>query len=167
MFKNVLVTVDGSELSEKALDYACGLVDNGGVITLLSVVDIPDISAYGMYPMPVGLDYYTQTMNYAKEGTAEYVNRLATDLREKGYSVREVVGVGDAAETIVDQAAAKHVDAIVISTHGRTGVNQWLFGSVTQKVLNRMPCPVFVVPGFQPSARVTSPTKVEEKNFEQ
>ncbi|MEL7235670.1 MAG: universal stress protein, partial [Chloroflexota bacterium] len=99
MFKNVLVTVDGSELSEKALDYACGVVANDGVITVLSVIDIPDVAAYGMYPMPVGLDYYNQTMTYAKTGTTDYVARVACDLREKGYTVRELVAVGDAAES--------------------------------------------------------------------
>jgi nucleotide-binding universal stress UspA family protein len=153
MLKNVMVTIDGSELSEAALPYARSIVDSDGVITLLSVVDLPDITTYGLYPMPVGLDYYDKTMSYAEAGTKEYLTRVADQLRGEGLKVREVIAIGDAAEMIVSQAQENDVDAIVMSTHGRSGINQWLFGSVTQKVLSRIPCPVFVVPGRKKASK--------------
>ncbi len=151
MIKNVLVTVDGSELSERALDYAVAITPADGAITLLSVVDLPDITAYGLYPMPIGVDYVNQTMNYAENGTKEYVARLAADLRERGLTVHEQIAIGDAAEMIITHAQEQNIDVVVMSTHGRSGISQWLFGSVTQKVLSRMPCPVFVVPGRKSS----------------
>lgn len=147
MFKSVMVTVDGSELSERAIEYATRIIAEDGCITLLSAVDLPDITAYGMYPMPIGVDYINQTMEYAETGTRDYIARLADDLRKGGTEVIECTVVGDAATSIVAEAQARGIEAIVMSTHGRSGINQWLFGSVTQKVLSRMPCPVFVVPG--------------------
>ena len=45
-----------------------------------------------------------------------------------------------------------------MSTHGRSGFSKWLFGSVTQKVLSAMPCPVIVIPGYD---ELVAPT--EEK----
>jgi nucleotide-binding universal stress UspA family protein len=162
MFKNVLVTIDGSELSEQALDYAREIVAPDGVILLLSVVDLPDVTAYGMYPMSVAVDYYDKTMSYAEAGTQDYVSRIADDLRARGSNVRELVAVGDAAERIVAQAKESDVDAIVMTTHGRTGLNQWLFGSVTQKVLSRMPCPVLVIPGRRDDKQPTKPTEADE-----
>ncbi len=51
------------------------------------------------------------------------------------------------AAIIVDTAAELGVHAITMSTHGRSGFSRWLLGSVTLKVLEAAPCPVFVVPG--------------------
>lgn len=168
MFDNVLVPVDGSELSEKALDYARAIVSADGMITLLSVVDLPDVTAYGLYPMSVAVEYYDKTISYAETGTKDYVARIADELREQGCNVREVISVGDAAERIVTQAKDLKADAIVMSTHGRSGLNQWLFGSVTQKVLSRMPCPVFVVPGRDfSSGKPGEPAAADEANAEE
>lgn len=147
MLEHILVTVDGSELSEKALEAARNLVPAGAKITLLTVVDLPDVSAYSMYPMSVSMDYYQDALSQAEKGAVDYVEKIATDLRTYGYVVDTVTATGVAADVIIERAAELKVEAIVMSTHGRSGFNQWLFGSVTQKVLSMTPCPVFVIPG--------------------
>ncbi|MBZ0306650.1 MAG: universal stress protein [Anaerolineae bacterium] len=53
---------------------------------------------------------------------------------------------GRPSETIVEVAKKLNVDAIVMSTHGRSGLSLLLLGSVTHKVLNTSACPVFVIP---------------------
>ena len=68
-----------------------------------------------------------------------------------------MVEAGDPATVIVETAQKLHVDAIVMSTHGRSGLSRWLFGSVTQKVLAASCCPVFVIP-----AKVTEESKTPE-----
>lgn len=147
MLNNILLTLDGSELSERALEYAREVVAPDAKIHLLTVVDLPDLSAYTLYPLSVSLDYYTEAVSQAEKGAIEYIEQIAESLRKEGYNVETIVSTGIAAETIVDRAKALAVQAIVMSTHGRSGINQWLFGSVTQKVLSMMPCPVFVIPG--------------------
>ena len=56
------------------------------------------------------------------------------------------VHVGEPANVIVETAERLKVDAIVMSTHGRSGLSRWLFGSVTNKVLSANVCPVYVIP---------------------
>jgi nucleotide-binding universal stress UspA family protein len=158
MLSQVLVTLDGSQLSERALNYARQVVDTTGEITLLTVVDVPDYPIYTVYPMPLPApepDYstiVTDMLTIARE----YVDGIANSLRLAGYRVKTVVKSGDPATNIIEVAQERKVDAIVISTHGRSGLSKWLFGSVTQKVLSVMPCPVIVVPGnTQPVEKTT------------
>jgi len=161
MFHHLMITLDGSELAQKALDYIADLAAPGARLTLLTVVDLPDISAYGLYPVPLAVEDYHSALTHAEQGALEYIEGEAELLREDGYLVDTVVLTGIAAEAIVAQAAELDVDAIVMSTHGRGGINQWLFGSVTQKVLTMTRVPVFVVPG-RAAARAARPAGGEE-----
>lgn len=158
MLRKILVTLDGSELSEKALSYAREITPDDAEVVLLTVVDLPDISAYSLYPLSVSMDYYSEALTQAETGAIEYIEKIASELRSVGYTVQTVVATGIAADTIVEQAKKYDVQAIVMSTHGRSGINQWLFGSVTQKVLSMMPCPVFVVPGRKVQSESTEAT---------
>jgi nucleotide-binding universal stress UspA family protein len=60
--------------------------------------------------------------------------------------VRRAVEIGTPHKNIVEKAAAEGVDMIVMSTHGRTGLNHIIMGSVAEKVVARANCPVLVVP---------------------
>ena len=64
------------------------------------------------------------------------------DLVEVRYSVE----FGTPHKNIVEKAAAEGVDMIVMSTHGRTGVEHFILGSTAEKVVARAPCPVLIVP---------------------
>ena len=66
--------------------------------------------------------------------------------------VRQVVEFGRPHKNIVEEAATEGVDIIVISTHGRTGIDHVILGSVTEKVVAHAPCPVFVVPRYERQA---------------
>jgi nucleotide-binding universal stress UspA family protein len=70
--------------------------------------------------------------------------------------------VGKTSSVIAERAKVLHVDAIAMSTHGRSGLSRWVFGSVTQRVLGLMPCPVLVVPGqVSPSVQTEPPDAAE------
>lgn len=60
--------------------------------------------------------------------------------------IRQKVELGHPAVNIVEIAAREGVDMIVISTHGRTGIDHMIMGSVTEKVIARAPCPVLTIP---------------------
>jgi nucleotide-binding universal stress UspA family protein len=60
--------------------------------------------------------------------------------------VRQVIEFGAPHKNIVEVAERENVDMIVMSTHGRTGIDHVILGSVTEKVVARAPCPVLVVP---------------------
>lgn len=166
MLKHILVTLDGSELAELALPYAQQIITAGAKITLLTVFDVPDLQVYTLYqvPMVVQENDYDRFVSNMETSGREYLNRVAESLAAQGYQVDALFEAGDPATVIVDTARKLNVDAVVMSTHGRSGISRWLFGSVTQRVLSDMPCPVLVVPGREPeraeetvSRQATSP----------
>ena len=63
--------------------------------------------------------------------------------------VRQVVEFGGAIDNIVEKAEAERVDRIVMSTHGRTGIDHLLIGSVSEKVIARASCPVLIIPAHK------------------
>jgi nucleotide-binding universal stress UspA family protein len=132
-------------LAEAALEHALGILEPRGKVTLVSAVEVPDVPVYGYYPPAVVPDYEEAKDNlipYARH----YLEGIAAKLMEQGFTVRIEAAIGDPAVVITETAEKFQVDAIVMSTHGRSGLSRWLFGSVTNKVLSAKPCPVYVIP---------------------
>jgi nucleotide-binding universal stress UspA family protein len=123
------------------VDHARQIVAPNGRITLLTVLDIPQYPMYGFYPTPVVVeetDYQTALKNLSPKAR-EYLEGVAAALRHSNFQVHIETVSGEPATVIVDSAQNLGVDAIVMSTHGRSGISRWLFGSVTQKVLEVAP----------------------------
>jgi nucleotide-binding universal stress UspA family protein len=148
MFKHVLVPLDGSTLAETALRYAREITVPGGVITLLTSVDVPEYTVTTFYATGVLAEASRQQASIESivPHAREYLCDIAKTLEEDGWLTRVEAVIGDAASTIIEHATKEKADVIVMSTHGRSGINRWLFGSVTQKVLQQTTCPVLVVP---------------------
>lgn len=153
MLKHILIPLDGSDLAEQALEKAYDVLPSGGKITLINVIEPLVDYAYAMGEVPVfmvktnaGREMIADEPGYKE--AEDYLKRIGLRLKAKGYCVSTAIDVGDPAICIVDRARLQGVDAIVMSTHGRTGLSRLLFGSVTQAVISRMPCPTFIVPGF-------------------
>ncbi|MBI1256134.1 MAG: hypothetical protein GC204_01565 [Chloroflexi bacterium] len=149
MLNHVLVPLDGSFLSQTALDHALKLLGTDSEITLITVLEPQEIALSEFYPstiIPMS-NQDDKSVYAAIARTQNYLKRIASDIEEEyHFQVNTRVEVGDAATVITDIAQTLLVDAIVMSTHGRSGLSRWLFGSVTQKVLSAAPCPVFVIP---------------------
>jgi nucleotide-binding universal stress UspA family protein len=135
MLQHILVALDGSPLSERAIDYAHEIIGAGGTVTLLRVVT-PDEEADETSDAPPA------------EQARQYLEEKSDKFREKDIQTDIQVASGDPAQLIVIRASELNVDAIVMCTHGRTGIQRWIHGSVTQGVMRQMPCPVVVVPGY-------------------
>lgn len=156
MLSHVLVPVDGSSLSEKALDYARQIVDPNGRLTLVTVVDIP-ISRFvypsEMMPAPVNTSGIIQEIesesSRIQQDAMTYVRHLADSLRTGNLRIETFTAVGEPAQEILNLTEKEKPDAIVMATHGRTGLSRWFLGSVTQRVLSASPVPVLVIPARQ------------------
>jgi nucleotide-binding universal stress UspA family protein len=138
--KRILVPIDFSACSTKALQYALPLAkEHQAAITLLYVV-APAYSAaeYG------GIDY-AQLDASMKDGGEKELAKLALDEVRGEVSTNTLVRVGSPALEIVEMARSLAADLIVISTHGRTGLKHAVLGSVAEHVVQRAPCPVLVV----------------------
>jgi nucleotide-binding universal stress UspA family protein len=145
MLKHVLVPLDGSQLAEDALEHAVNIVDPNGKITLISAVDIPEIPVYGYFTTASTADFEAATHDILPQARI-YLETIAKRLADNHLTISVDAQLGDAADVISETALKYKVDAIVMSTHGRSGLSRWLFGSVTNKVLSSHPCPVYVIP---------------------
>lgn len=139
--RRILVPVDFSEPSRKALRYARPFAEQFGArLTLLHVME-PII-----YPPELG---------YVSFAPQEAEDQRLVDLQAKlkqlagelgaTVPVQSVVRVGRAWKEIVDAARAQETDLIIVATHGYTGLQHALMGSVAEKVVRHAPCPALVV----------------------
>lgn len=172
MLKHVLIPLDGSKLAEEALDYARQIVSPEGTVTLVSAVELPEILPSGIYPMVdpalVGVNYKdTKDTLYSPEQVViqarEYLEHMGT-LLPTTMIVNVRVEVSEPATLILKVADELKVDAIVISTHGRSGISRWLFGSVTQRILNHACRPVFVIPSRERMAQAVAASVEAQHN---
>lgn len=140
--RNILVPIDFSEASLEALRYARELaLTYGAQITLLHAVEeVVYPSAYGLEPM-----------NLPGAAVVERVEDNLADLARDEIGYEHVVieaSVGYAPSCILDYTEEHEVDLITIATHGRTGIERVLLGSVSERVVRRADAPVFVVKSF-------------------
>jgi nucleotide-binding universal stress UspA family protein len=143
MFKNILIPLDGSTLSEQAVHQLPHVADKEAIIHLLQIVRIPkpSIEPEALPTMPP-TEAEEQLLNEART----YLNGKVNELRLAGFDVRGSVLPGDdPAYQIVSYASNKGIDLIVMSTHSRGGIKKLVFGSVTNDVVRHAPCPVLVV----------------------
>lgn len=144
MFKHILVPVDGSETSMKAVAKAAGLAKVfGSAVTALYVID--------PYPFTgVGADFAYGQAQYLSAATAEANSALdaakAAILQAGVTTVNTMVGEGHAVHDGIQRAVeSTGADLVVIGSHGRRGLERLVLGSVTQKVLGIARVPVLVV----------------------
>ncbi len=141
MYEKILVPLDGSKVGEAALTYIEDLVSklSPGVkveITLLQAIQLARPPVVGN----VEVAYVAHTekeMEQTEKKAVEYLNQTGEALKSKGATVKARVEVGDATEQIIKVAEEINANMIAMSTHGRTGLSRWAFGSVTDKVLRR------------------------------
>lgn len=153
MLSHVLVPLDGSELAAEALEPAKQILRPGGSMTLVMAIEIPQNWNFGGAPIIV-FDESQKIAEQLKHEARAYLAKIAAQLVNEGLIVQTLVTSGDAAVVILENARAHQVDAIVMSTHGRSGFRRWLYGSVTGKVLSAASCPVYVIPNREPAAGV-------------
>jgi len=141
MYKKILVPLDGSELAEKALDHAEKLAETfDAEIILLLVFPVTVIYGPDEIVTPSVVD---EKQNEAAE---KYLADLTEELKKRGFKVTAKIKTGmQVAAEITDFAKGKGVDLIVMSTHGDSGITQWVLGSVAHKVLTQAETPILLV----------------------
>ena len=140
LIKRILVPIDFSDCSKKALQYAVALAKaHEAAVTLLYVV----VPAYGIAEFS-GIEY-AQLEATMREGGEKELAKLSADEMRREVAVEALVRTGSPAVEIIEVARSLPADLIVISTHGHTGLTHVLLGSVAEHVVQRAPCPVFVV----------------------
>jgi nucleotide-binding universal stress UspA family protein len=81
----------------------------------------------------------------SKKNAEEYLGRQVNLLKAKGIPAEAAVTFGIASSALTNYAEKNGVDLIVIATHGRSGLNEWFWGSVAERVLKTSKIPVLMV----------------------
>jgi nucleotide-binding universal stress UspA family protein len=147
--ERVMVAVDGSDMTDRVIraviDLGCFAGRRLEVVAVApSPVPGPGIMLGGGYGMPVA--WFEEGVEAARESMAATATAAAATFQAAGFDVSWSVPLGDPAATLVDHAATSHADAIVVGTHGRTGIDRLLIGSVARNVLVHAHTTVIVVP---------------------
>jgi nucleotide-binding universal stress UspA family protein len=147
--KKILVTTDCSDVGNNAIPYAYALVDPGGEVHVIHVIEHRNI------PSPLIAHYSTDDLNDPEKrkeaaqrveaGIGKLIPKEAED--KKVDSIVAAVFHPDVAEGILKEIDERKVDMVVIGDTGHSALSSLLLGSVAEEVLRDSTIPVLIVPG--------------------
>ena len=147
--KRILVPLDGSETAETALTPALNLAQAiGGELLLLRVIDLPSIPDIRQLTGSSREQIIADEQHRADN----YLQSVKQSFSQTQRPITTHVAVGPAAEAIIEYADQQSVGLVLISSHGRSGIGRWVFGSVTEKVLQAINCASLVIPTRKPAS---------------
>jgi len=139
--KKILCSVDFSEGSPLVAEYAATLA-RAAKAEIICVYVAPSLAEYVGFNVPqAALDTFVGDVVASAETT---MNDFTAE-HFKDLPARGLVLTGYPAEEILKAADSQHADMIVMGTHGRTGIDRIIFGSVAEKVVKTATCPVLTV----------------------
>jgi nucleotide-binding universal stress UspA family protein len=143
--KRILLPLDGSNVAEQAIPHAEMLAQvlSAELVLFQAFEPVRPVAIEGGVAMSPAM---IKEEEEAKRGSAlVYLDSVGKAFRDKGLSTSSIVALGSPADKIIDYADANAIDLIAMSTHGRSGIGRWVFGSVTDKVLHAGDKPVLAV----------------------
>jgi nucleotide-binding universal stress UspA family protein len=146
MYRKMLIPLDGSELAECSLEHAKAIAQGCNVpdVILFQVIE-----PFSMSAMPAlseaDADTVARVREQNRQETKEYLSKVEGQLRAQGIATRAVSAEGRPADEILGYAEKNDIDLIIMSTHGRSGLSRFFFGSVAEKVYRYSPVPVLLL----------------------
>ena len=145
--ERILVAVDGSDNAARAAKAAITLAEKFGAELIIFLAIQTPFYSFAQDGLAIPTDVLKDYVTAAREDAKIIVGKLeqlAGTAHVKAVSVIQE-NTFSVVEAIVNLAASRNVDLIVIGTRGRTGFKKLLMGSVSSGVMNHAPCPVLVV----------------------
>jgi len=140
MYDGILVPTDGSEGTNKAVEHALDIAEKYDATA--HVVYVVNTSAYSTLPADSNWESITAALeDEGKEATGEIVE----EMRNADVNAMPSVEEGIPHKTILEYAENNDIDLIVMGTHGKSGLDRLLLGSVTEKVVRASEVPVLTV----------------------
>jgi nucleotide-binding universal stress UspA family protein len=152
MFTRILIPLDGSKTAEKALPYARFVAGALNLpVELLGVIDIAEMATHISAEKA---RYLNTLIEDGVRSSEQYLKGVASTF--PGANVKCSVEKGRAEQVIIENAATDKGTLVTMATHGRSGINRWLLGSVAEKVLRGTTNPLLLV-------RATEEAKAERE----
>jgi nucleotide-binding universal stress UspA family protein len=145
-FKKLLVPLDGSEYAEKALEPALAIARAMNAQVVLFRVAQPVPRTAKLAEMP---DVYNDVVAATFREAEDYLREMRARFPDDDIAIEFRPASEGVARQIVDFATESGVNLIVMTSHGRTGVRRWVYGSVAEKVLHGFPCSTLIVRCWQ------------------
>lgn len=149
MYKRILIPVDGSATSKKALTAALQLArDSGGRLRLLHSVD--ELAYLS------GFEYSGDVIRVARDNAAKVLDDASAMVKAAGVEVDQILVDQPGqrlGETVSEAARSWDADLIVVGTHGRRGFSRMFMGSGAEQVIRVATVPVLVIRGEEPDAK--------------
>ncbi|MFN2136170.1 MAG: universal stress protein, partial [Candidatus Promineifilaceae bacterium] len=143
MFEQILVPLDGSPLAEQALPIAQAIAGPNQTKLILFRV-VPFFTVLAADPL-----LYEEMNRMGEDEAVAYLRGVRESLPPE-IAAETACDTGSAADAILGFARDQGVDLIVMSSHGRSGVNRWVYGSIAERILSQAPCPTLIINSNQP-----------------
>ena len=141
MYTRILIPLDGSKTAEKVLPYSRYLAATLKLpVELLEVIDVAEIARR---ISPEKSHFINTVLENVVRSSEQYLRGVASTFAKA--DVKCTVEKGWAEEAIIEKAAADKGTLVSMATHGRSGINRWLLGSVAEKVLRGTASPLLLV----------------------
>lgn len=141
MYKNILLPTDFSEGSETAFEHAVDVAKS-----MNAKIHLVNVLQQVVYPTGIEIAHES-LLNLEKdleENAQKNLNEISKRLDDMGIENKNYILMGKASEQIIEFSKKEFVDLVVIATHGSGGLEHFLFGSTTEKVIRGVRCPVLV-----------------------
>jgi len=138
-FGKILFPTDFSESAENASRYALSLAKK-----YASKVYVIHVIEPFTYTTEFGLDFSAQ-LKEMEASARRLLDDVAASIKKNNLDVESVLITGEPFVEIIKYARKEQVDLIVMATHGRSGIEHMLMGSVAEKVVRKSPCPVLTI----------------------
>jgi nucleotide-binding universal stress UspA family protein len=154
MYNKILVPIDGSKLAECTFGHVEEIAGGCHVkdvilLTVLETVSSSFMEVEGRYQIEEMIRQQQLEEEANKEKAEKYLAGAVEYFKNRGVSAQPVLikaeSMQSAADVILDYAEKNNIDLIIMSTHGRSGIARWAFGSVADRVLRHASMPVLTV----------------------
>lgn len=138
----LLLALDGTQPAQALLDELKFLPAPGELeLLLMHCLDLNSLAGPPIH------HEYEQHLQAKQKSCQDYLDRERLRLNELGYSqIQTHLVIGSPRQSILETAQSEHADLIVLQTHGRSGLQWLILGSVAEGVIRRSTCPVLVLP---------------------
>ena len=144
IFKKIMVTTDGSELVKKAVDTAIEFAKIGQ-IKLYAVHVIPMGDFYSSMPLSIDAEWIKDMEEHLRIAGEEAIAYVENTGREANVEVESVILEGNPANEIVDFAEKNDIELIIMGSHGKTGIERFMIGSIAENVVRHSKRSVLIV----------------------